>query len=35
MKARTEYIRLLEGIEEARNILAEESDADIREIAKE
>ena len=35
MKARKEYIQLLGNIEEAKNILATESDADIREMAKE
>ena len=35
MKARKEYMQLLGNIEEARNILANESDADMREMAKE
>ena len=35
MKARKEYIQLLGNIEEAKNILATESDTDIREMAKE
>ena len=35
MKDRKEYIQLLVNIEEAKNILATESDADIREMAKE
>ncbi len=35
MKARKEYIQLLGNIEEAKNILANESDADMREMAKE
>ena len=32
MKARKEYMQLLGNIEEARNILANESDADMREM---
>ena len=35
MKARKEYIQLLGNIEEAKNILSNESDADMREMAKE
>ena len=35
MKARKEYIQLLGNIEEAKNILANESDAEMREMAKE
>ena len=35
MKARKEYMLLLGNIAEARNILANESDADMREMAKE
>ena len=35
MKARKEYMQLLGNIEEAKNILATESDTDIREMAKE
>ena len=35
MKARKEYMQLLGNIEEAKNILASESDADMREMAKE
>ena len=34
MKARKEYIQLLGNIEEAKNILANESDAEMREMAK-
>ena len=35
MKARKEYIQTLANIEEAKDILANESDADMREMAKE
>ena len=35
MKARKEYIQLLGNIEEAKSILASESDAEMREMAKE
>ena len=35
MKARKEYIQLLGNIEEAKNILANETDADMKEMAKE
>ena len=35
MKARKEYIQLLGNIEEAKSILANESDAEMREMAKE
>ena len=35
MKARKEYIQLLGNIEEAKNSLSKESDADMREMAKE
>ena len=35
MKARKEYIQLLGNIEEAKNILANESDTEMREMAKE
>ena len=35
MEARKEYIQLLGNIEEAKNILSNESDADMREMAKE
>ena len=35
MKARKEYVQLLGNIEEAKNILANESDAEMREMAKE
>ena len=34
MKARKEYIQLLGNIEEAKNILANESDAEMREMAQ-
>ena len=33
MKARKEYIQLLGNIEEAKNILANETDADMKEMA--
>lgn len=35
MKARKEYIQMLEGIEEAKNILDSEQDLEMREMAKE
>lgn len=35
MKARKEYMQLLANIEEAKDILSNESDADMREMAKE
>ena len=35
MKARKEYMKLLANIEEAKDILSNESDADMREMAKE
>ena len=34
MQARAEYVRLLEGIDEAKAMLAEESDPDLREMAR-
>ncbi|MFV0546736.1 MAG: PCRF domain-containing protein, partial [Bacteroides sp.] len=35
MKARQEYIQLLRGIEEAKEILSTESDQEMREMARE